>query len=41
MTVNTNSPANVGLRTVTIEASYVDSLGATVVLPSTTWVLNV
>jgi len=41
MTVNTNSPANAGQYSVTIEASYVNSLGAPVGLASTTWVLNV
>ena len=41
MTVNTNSSANVGQYSVSIEASFVNSLGATVALPSTTWVLNV
>jgi len=41
MTVNTNSPANAGQYSVTIEASYLDSLGEPVGLTSTTWVLNV
>ena len=41
MTIDTNNLANVGLYTVTIEANYVDSLGATVALPPTEWILNV
>jgi hypothetical protein len=41
MTVNTNNPANIGQYTTTIVAAYLDSLGVTVTLPSTAWVLNV
>jgi hypothetical protein len=41
MTVNTNNPANIGQQIVTIKGSYVSSLGATVALLPTTWVLNV
>jgi hypothetical protein len=41
MTVNTNNSANVGQYSVSIEANYFNSLGATVALPSTTWVLNI
>ena len=41
MTVKTNSPANIGQYSVTIEASYVNLLGVPVALPSTNWVLNV
>jgi hypothetical protein len=41
MTVNTNDPANIGQKLVSIKASYVSQLGTTVALPDTPWVLNV
>ena len=41
MSINTNLLANVGRYTVTIEANYIDSLGVTVALPPTEWILNV
>jgi hypothetical protein len=41
MSVNTNDPANIGLKSVAIEGYYISSLSAAVPLPSTAWVLNV
>ena len=41
MAVNTNSPANIGLKTISIKSTYISSLGVTVDLPVTPWLLNV
>ena len=41
ITVNTNDPANIGLKSVTILGTYVSLLGATLALPQTSWILNI
>jgi hypothetical protein len=41
MSINTNNAANIGQNSISIKASYVSQLGATVALPDTPWLLNV
>ncbi len=41
MSINTNNAANIGQKSVSIKASYVSQLAATIALPDTTWLLNV